>query len=47
MKIDSQASEKAAVREYVVPACEILSVGLQSLVCNSETEHVGETEGEW
>ena len=36
-----------AAREYEPPVCEIFSVGMQRVICGSETEHVGEDEGEW
>lgn len=36
-----------AVWVYEAPVCEILIVGPQDMICDSGTEHVGETEGEW
>ena len=41
MKNDNQS------REYSAPACVVLSVGTQSVICGSETEKVTETPGEW
>ena len=32
---------------YNAPACEVLSIGAQSVICGSETEKVTETEGQW
>lgn len=32
---------------YDTPLCEVLSVSTQNVICGSETEHVGEKEGEW
>lgn len=38
---------KNNVKEYDAPVCSVLSVGTQSIICSSETEKVGETEGQW
>ena len=32
---------------YDAPACEVLFLGTQSIICSSETEKVTETEGQW
>ena len=33
--------------KYESPECEVFLVGTQDIICDSGTEHVGETEGEW
>ena len=33
--------------EYGAPVCEVLFVAPERIICTSETEHVGEDEGEW
>lgn len=32
---------------YYPPICEVILDETQSIICESETETVGETEGEW
>lgn len=39
--------ENESVMEYTTPVCDVLSVGIQSVICGSETEKVTETQGEW
>ena len=38
---------KADIQEYESPVCEMFFVGAQRVICASETEIVGEDEGEW
>ena len=33
--------------EYTSPISEVYIIGPQKVICNSETEHVGEDDGEW
>ena len=47
MKSANLYKATVALRAYEAPACEIFTVGLQRVICGSETEHVGEDEGEW
>ena len=37
----------ADIQAYTPPVCEVILVGTQRVICASETETVGETEGEW
>lgn len=32
---------------YAPPVCDVIIVGTQRVICGSETETVGEIEGEW
>ena len=45
MKKDNLSNENA--HSYAPPVCEEFYVGLEIVICASETENVGETEGEW
>lgn len=48
--MDKQAVVTPSVsilKEYEAPDCEIFSMGVRSVICESETERVGEQEGEW
>ena len=47
MKNNGQAGGNAAARGYEAPVCEIFGVSVQRVICDSETEKVGEDEGEW
>ena len=47
MKNNNQFKEIADTREYDAPNCEVYFVGPQRVICDSETEKVGEDEGEW
>ena len=39
--------ETAEVRVYDSPLCEEILLGPQKVICASDTEVVGEDEGEW
>ena len=47
MKSNNLPNGMAGARSYVPPVCKEFYVGAQSIICASETEIVGETEGEW
>ena len=47
MIISNLSKENADIREYASPACEVFVIGPQKVICDSETEKVGEDEGEW
>ena len=47
MNIIMKNDIRSKAMEYNTPVCEVLSVGIQSVICSSETEKVTETEGEW
>lgn len=39
--------ETETVNFYESPVCRVISVGTSRVICGSETEIVGEDEGEW
>ena len=39
--------KNADTRVYVAPVSEMICLGADCLICESETELVSETEGEW
>ena len=39
--------ETEIVNFYESPVCRVISVGTNRVICGSETEIVGEDEGEW
>ena len=41
------SKENTGVRNYDSPVSEMYIIGPQRVICDSETEHVGEDEGEW
>lgn len=41
------SKESAGIQSYAPPVCKVILVGTQRVICTSETENVGETEGEW
>lgn len=41
------SKERVDFESYAPPICEVIPVGTQMVICASETETVGETEGEW
>jgi hypothetical protein len=47
MQNDTLSRANAENREYESPACEMIVVGTQRVICASETEHVGEEDGQW
>ena len=47
MKKDNLPNENATAHSYAPPVCQEFYVGTQRIICASETEKVGETEGEW
>jgi hypothetical protein len=47
MKIDYLSKGIADAQGYESPVCEVLFVGTQKVICASDTEVVGEDEGEW
>ena len=47
MQNNTLSRAKADIQEYESPACEMIFVGTQKVICASETEIVGEDEGEW
>ncbi len=38
---------KAELEVYESPFCNVFFVGPQRIICDSETERVDETDGEW
>lgn len=34
-------------KDYEIPDSKVINVGVQRVICGSETEKVGETNGEW
>ena len=47
MKQNTLSKETEVVNVYESPDCEVLFVDTQKVICDSDTEHVGEDEGEW
>jgi len=39
--------ENADIKRYASPICVVTLVETQRVICGSETETVGETDGEW
>lgn len=47
MESNKLLNEKAPTKPYECPTTEIHYVGVQRVICASETEKVDETDGEW
>lgn len=47
MKYNNLTKTGADNQAYTPPVCKAILVGTQRVICASETEKVGETEGEW
>jgi|GEM_PF-6219432 len=47
MNKNNQSTVIADRKGYVSPVCNVFFVGPQRIICDSETEKVGEDEGEW
>ena len=47
MKNNNFSTENAEAKSYASPICQLIDVDTQRVICASETEKVGETEGEW
>ena len=47
MKNNILPNDIADIQVYNTPVCEVILVGTQRVICASETERVGEIEGEW
>ena len=47
MQNNTLSRAKADIQEYESPVCEMIFVGAQRVICASDTEVVGENEGEW
>lgn len=47
MKNSALHKESADTQVYTPPVCQVILVGTQRVICGSETESVGETDGEW
>ena len=41
------SKESAGIQSYAPPVCTVIIVGTQRVICGSETETVGEVDGEW
>ena len=47
MKQYTLSEETADINVYESPICEVHFMGTLKVICDSDTEHVGEDEGEW
>ena len=47
MKATNLSGESKKSQEYSSPLCKVISLKTRTILCLSETENVGETEGEW
>ena len=47
MKSNNFSTENAEAKSYASPICQVIDVGIQRVICASETEKVTEIEGEW
>ena len=47
MQNNTPSKANADIQEYESPACEVIFVGAQKVICGSEAEIVGEDDGEW
>ena len=47
MKSNNFSTENAEAKSYASPICQVIDVGIQRVICGSETEKVTEIEGEW
>ena len=47
MEHNCLSKEIADIQVYESPICEVIILGAQRVICASETEIVGEDEGEW
>jgi hypothetical protein len=47
MQENTLSKETAEVRGYYAPGCRVIPLVTQRVICGSETEVVGEDEGEW
>jgi len=47
MKHKLLSKETSDIDIYMSPVCEVIFVGAQKVICASDTEVVGEDEGEW
>ena len=47
MTHSSLSKEISDAQVYEAPVCRVISVGTNRVICGSETEIVGEDEGEW
>ena len=47
MQNNTLSRAKADIQEYESPVCKKIFVGTRRVICASDTEVVGENEGEW
>lgn len=47
MQSNTLSKSNADIQEYESPVCRVIIVGAQKVICASDTEVVGEDEGEW
>lgn len=47
MKHSYLSKEISGIQVYEAPVCEVVYLGAQKVICASDTEVVGEEEGEW
>ena len=47
MRNNNLSKEGADTQVYTPPVTQVIYIGTQRVICASETETVGETEGEW
>ena len=47
MQNTNLSKDKVARKVYKIPDFKVINVGMQRVICGSETEKVDETNGEW
>ena len=47
MQNDTLSRANADIKEYETPVCRCIIIGSQRVICASDTEIVGEDDGEW